>query len=179
MIIGVTGKSGSGKTTYSNKLVSEGKADLAIHVDDIAHNAMTYPDVKAEIKKVFGLDVDTVDRKTIGDIYFNNRDSKRQLDIITWKYIKQIIDDLLESSALYSKDRIVVIDWILLPQTHYWKMCDKKILLKAKNDEDRLKKILERDNISTDYLKSREAASIEYDESDMDEIIITDYEEKD
>ena len=49
---------------------------------------------------------------------------------IVWYELKAEIDRELFSH----KD--VILDWILLPHTHYWKMCDKKILITA-NEEQR------------------------------------------
>lgn len=164
MIIGVTGKSGSGKSTYSNKLAKKINA-IVIHIDDIGHKVLTYPHIKEKLYKSFG----EVDRKSLGDIIFTNRHSYDILTDIVWSDMKKEIDHILNLNEK------VILDWILLPHTHYWKMCDEKILIKAQNDEERKLKIIERDNINLEYLNKRDSASINYNELEFDKIIINNY----
>ena len=78
----------------------------------------------------------------------------------------EIIDEIIATNEN------VIIEWILLPQTKYFDMCDVKILCK-RSYENRLKAVMERDNISTEYFETREKNSIEYNEDLFDKIIIT------
>ena len=93
----------------------------------------------------------------------------KQLADITWDRMKLIIDGYIKS---YSNNGIV-LDWILLPHTQYFNMCDKKILIKC-DEELRKKRIIQRDNISEEDLRLRDNASIKYDESVFDNIIYSD-----
>lgn len=168
MIIGITGKSGSGKTTYANQLAEENGFHV-IHIDKIAHGIINLPAYKALFKGVFGDEVikdGVVDRKYLGDLVFEHRHSYEEVSNQIWIAMKQNIDHIL------SKYENVILDWILLPHTHYWNMCDKKILMVA-DEEDRKKRVMARDNISAEYLSKRDAAGISYDGIEFDQIIYT------
>ena len=49
-------------------------------------------------------------------------------------------------------------------------MCDKKILMETPY-EIRKARVLKRDNITEEYFEKREKASMEYDKTEMDEVI--------
>ena len=152
MLIGVTGKSGSGKTTYARSL----EGFTYIGFDDIGHEAVEAH--AAELEKAFG----TSDRKMLGELVFSSREKRQELTGMLWKDMQDRIDSRLHGDC--------VLDFILLPRTRYWSMCDRKVLVKAPL-ETRKARVLARDGISEDYFDLRERASIEYDEGEMDEII--------
>ena len=56
---------------------------------------------------------------------FDSKSEMAKLTDITWKYMQQEINNVLANS----KDKIVILDWILLPITEYLNKCDIKILL--------------------------------------------------
>lgn len=85
------------------------------------------------------------------------------------QYTKEKLDYIIKNNS------VVILDWLLLPHTHYWKLCDKKILVTAVNDTIRKDKVMKRDCISKDYLDARDAAGINYDNILVDEIIINNY----
>ena len=161
MIISICGKSGSGKSTLTKQLIDYYN-DLAIHIDidKIGHYVNTIPAVLEEEVKTFGLGILTdgkVDRKKLGAIVFNDDNEMAKLTDITWKYmdleIKKIID--------FNKEKLIILDWQLLPKTHYFDSCDLKILLDVPL-EIRKERILKRDNITEEQFYTRESASIDY-----------------
>ena len=87
-----------------------------------------------------------------------------------WIKMKEIID-----GKIADKSKNYIFDWILLPKTHYFKMCDIKILMKACNDFVRKIYASKRDNLSTMEMRSREMASIEYNENDFTLVIKNNY----
>ena len=170
MIIGITGKSGVGKSTYACKL-AEGSDFWVIDVDKIAHRIMNLTDIKWLLRDTFGTEAikdGVIDRKYIGDLVFTNRHKYKSVSDIIWYRIKLEIDEIL------SRHKNVVLEWILLPHTHYWNMCDKKILITA-NEDQRKEMVMKRDNISKEYLEKRDSASISYDNFVFDEIINNEY----
>lgn len=170
MIIGITGKSGSGKSTYADKL-SKDNGYFVVHVDEIGHEVLERDDIQTLLINTFGsnsVDNGIVDRKYIGDIIFTNRHLYKCLSDFVWSSIKAEID------ALISSHPNVILDWLLLPHTHYWKMCDKKILVVA-DEEERKCRVMARDNISAEYLSKRDAAGINYDDIEFDEVIENKY----
>lgn len=164
MIIGITGKSGVGKTTLSKLF----KGYTLINVDEIAHEVLEHPDIHRAISDAFGEEVANADRKVLGDLIFNNRQKKSLLANIIWETMCRYID-----TKIYAHED-VIIDWILLPHTHYFRKCDVKILVKSDEDE-RIDHVLERDNISRDYLNMRDSHSIAYDEFLFDYVITNNY----
>lgn len=159
MIIGITGKSGSGKTTLAKFFETIGYYHISI--DEIGHFAIQQN--KSFIKSVTGLDCD---RKELGNIIFNNREKYDIIVPIVWKTQQEIIDAKLKEHNYTN----IVLDFILLPHTKYWDICDKKILCE-KSDEIRKERVISRDNITEDYFNLRDKASIEYNKEEMDLII--------
>jgi dephospho-CoA kinase len=80
--------------------------------------------------------------------------------------MKSIINDYIEFNLVPG----IVLDWILLPHTPFFKMCDKKILIKT-DEAKRRNRLKQRDNISEEDINLRDNASISYNEEDFDEII--------
>lgn len=170
MIIGITGKSGVGKTTYADKIAKE-NGFRVVHIDKISHGIMNLAAIKAKLVDIFGDEVikdGTVDRKYLGDLIFTNRHMCKEMSDLIWDMMKHRIDNIL------STHENVVLDWILLPHSHYWKMCDKKILITA-NEAQRKEMVMKRDNISKEYLEKRDSASISYNDFVFDEIINNEY----
>ena len=129
MIIGISGKSGSGKSTLARKIINKSN-NKAIHldIDKIGHSVLLLPEVKEELIKSFGESIiqkNNIDRKKIGEIVFASRKEMNKLSDITWKYMQIEIDNFLN----IHKNKIIILDWLLLPITKYFAMCDIKIFL--------------------------------------------------
>lgn len=170
MIIGITGKSGVGKTTYAKK-IAENNQFYVIHIDEVSHEVMESGHIKAKLIDVFGSDVvknGVIDRKYMGDLVFTNRHSYKSISDLIWEKTKAKINSIIGTHE------DIILDWILLPHSHYWKMCDKKILIVA-DEEMRKQKVIQRDNISKEYLQKRDSASISYDGIYFDEVIKNNY----
>jgi len=156
-IIGITGKSGSGKSTYAKSLKG-----YYIDFDLYGHEVIDVNSLLLE--RHFG----TSDRKKLGDIIFNNREKYHEFVDLIWKEQQREIDKAIEWSKVSGQDAI--LDFILLPKTKYWNICDKKILMETPY-EVRKDRVLKRDNITEEYFEKREKASMEYDKTEMDEVI--------
>jgi dephospho-CoA kinase len=169
MLIGISGKSGSGKSTLAKRIGEIMTNSLVISIDDIGHEVLTLPEIINEIKDTFGDDITKngyVDRKLLGDIVFNNRHEMDKLTDITWKGMQVIIDNILDNN----KDKIIIIDWLLLPHTKYFKMCDLKILVDVPF-EIRMERAMLRDGISEEKFRLRDSASIELIRDDFDIVV--------
>lgn len=177
MIIGICGKSGSGKTTLANQIMQlVGGNAICLDIDKIGHNVLLFPEVKKELINSFGeaiIKENTIDRKKLGEIVFNSRNEMGKLSDITWKYMQIEIDKILN----LNKDKIIILDWLLLLNTKYFDMCDIKILLDVPYDV-RKKRAMKRDNITEKDFDLREKASIDFDETLFDYIFKADDEKK-
>lgn len=172
MIIGITGKSGAGKSTLSKLIKKFGANFEYIDFDSIAHQTLDDKEVQDLIKRKLDIEASSTNRKKLADIIFNSQDDPKTKEVTTlmWIKMKEIID-----GKIADKSKNYIFDWILLPKTHYFKMCDIKILMKACNDFVRKIYASKRDNLSTMEMRSREMASIEYNENDFTLVIKNNY----
>ena len=170
MIIGICGKSGSGKSTLAKELINQyGNEIIHLDIDKIGHQVLTIPKVIEELINTFGKHIITnrfVDRKKLGKIVFNSQKEMDKLTEITWKYMELEINKIL----LENKNKIIILDWILLPKTKYLNKCNLKILLDIPY-EIRKERTIKRDNITNEAFELREKSSPTYDELDFDYII--------
>ena len=170
MIIGICGKSGCGKSTLANQIIklTNNKA-IHLDIDKVGHSVLLLPEVKQELIKSFGESVvreNSVDRKKLGEIVFDSRNEMNKLSYTTWKYMQIEIDNFLN----LHKDKIIILDWLLLSISKYFDMCDIKILLDIPY-EIRKQRAIKRDDITEETFDLRERASIEFDESVFDCVI--------
>ena len=171
MIISICGKSGSGKSTLAKRIIEERKNVIHIDIDKIAHQVLTIPIVKQQLQEQFKdvLTDNEVDRKKLGPIVFSSTKNMDILTQVTWPHMEQEIDRIISEN----KDKIIILDYLLLPKTKYFEQSDLKILLDIPKDI-RKQRILKRDNITEDKFDLRDSSSIEYDKDEFDFIISSD-----
>ena len=171
MIISICGKSGSGKSTLAKRIIEERKNVIHIDIDKIAHRVLTIPIVKQQLQEQFKdvLTDNEVDRKKLGPIVFSSTKNMDILTQVTWPHMEQEIDRIISEN----KDKIIILDYLLLPKTKYFEQSDLKILLDIPKDI-RKQRILKRDNITEDKFDLRDSSSIEYDKDEFDFIISSD-----
>jgi dephospho-CoA kinase len=144
ILVGLTGKSGSGKS-YAGALFKKWGANV-IDCDEIAHSVLTFPEVMKKIKYAFGDEVfedGFVSRKKLGALVFKSPEKLKTLNRI----VHPIIVEEILSRARNANEEISVADGSELEESGFYKLCDKMIVIKAKK-EIRLERIMQRDNIS-------------------------------
>lgn len=169
MIICLVGKSGSGKSTVAKFLCSYSTSILHIDIDSISHKVIDDDEVSKRLVKTFGSSIlkdGKIDRKELGRIVFNSKECMSQLESITWPIMEKEIDEIISNHP----QKIILLDWQLLPKTKYFKTCDMKILVTAPFLE-RMKRAVLRDSISEEKFKERENVSLELEEQDFDYVI--------
>lgn len=81
-VIGITGRSGSGKTTFASLLAKKLNCKH-IDIDKIGHLALYRPEVLDILCKKFGTEIldenGNLDRKKMGDIVFTQRHKMKEL----------------------------------------------------------------------------------------------------
>jgi dephospho-CoA kinase len=172
MIIAVSGKSGSGKSSISSYLTSKLNCKL-LEIDKITKTIRD--EIKNEIIDLVGNDKivinNKIDSKLLGNILFND---KMLLD----KYNKLIYSKLkivIEKEILINK--MLVIDSIFLPIMEIFNQCDYKILVIC-DESLRKSRIINRDKIDEKYLTKRERFAPVYNDEDFDYIINNDKDYK-
>lgn len=153
-IVGVTGGTGSGKTTVL-KLLSE-RGALVLDCDEVYHGLLqTDAEMLSELKESFpgAFSEGAFDRKALGKIVFNNAGLLERLNEITHKYVKTEISRRLRAHAM-SGGTLAAIDAIELFSSGADKLCDVTLAVVA-DAEIRAERIMRRDGVSRDYALSR------------------------
>jgi len=153
-VIGITGGTGTGKTTAAKALQSMGAHILdcdAIYHEILQNNSK----MRSEIEAMFnGVTINgEINRKKLGEIVWNNPDSLEKLNEITHKYIDLEIDNRINSLKTQDAD-IIAIDAIALIESGQDKKCDFVIGVVAPK-ENRIKRIMHRDNLTEDQALKR------------------------
>ena len=155
-IIGMTGNSGSGKSTVS-KMISKNYEAKIIDADKIAKEMTTNNgEYLQAIRQAFGEDVienNELDRKKLADIVFSNKTEKEKLDSLTFEYVvKEIKKELEVNQKLDYK--YIILDVPLLFESKLDKLCDYTIGVIAPKTE-KIKRICKRDNLSEEKALQR------------------------
>ena len=156
MIIGITGGTGCGKTTLLTEIEKLG--GLVLDCDAIYHDLLTRDDALLNaIESRFPGVVENgqLNRKKLGAIVFADEQALLDLNAITHGAVKQEVLCKLESQP-----KLAAIDAIALFEGGLAELCDTTVAIVAPT-EDRVKRLMARDNIPEDYARSRIAAQHE------------------
>ena len=150
MVIGITGQSGTGKTTVSQMFKKFGFSIL--EVDLIAKDAINNnAECLEKIEKTFGKEAvlygSKINRKILAEYAFRNKYTLYKLSKITNPYIlfevrKRVID-------LKNNNKNIIIDAAILIESEIYKLCDYNIFVTAPK-KYRIPRIMKRDKISED-----------------------------
>ena len=150
--IGVTGSSGSGKTTVC-KILNK-RADVEIIDADSISREMQIPgnEYYEKIKERFGdkiiLEDGNINREALAMIIYNDDEAREDLNSLTFKYvnmgIKNKIKALNDTNLGYA-----VIDASLLYESGLDKLCDYVIAL-ISDKKLKIQRICQRDGITPD-----------------------------
>lgn len=152
-IIGLTGGSGSGKSTVAAALKKLGV--FVIDCDKVAHEnmlrgAVAYNDIVDEFGSTILTPTGEIDRKRLGNIVFNDKAALERLNRITHKHIAYKVKELIKNSD----NKNIVIDAPLLRQAGLDSLCDEIWITDAPYNV-RLDRIMERDKITRAEAESR------------------------
>lgn len=155
-IIGITGNSGSGKSTIS-KLISKNYEAKIIDADKIAKEmTKNNGEYLQAIRQAFGNEViknNELDRKKLADIVFLNRAEKEKLDGLTFEYVVEEIKKELEANQNLDY-QYIILDVPLLFESKLDKLCDYTIGVIAPQTE-KIKRICKRDKLSKEKALQR------------------------
>ena len=102
MIIGICGKSGSGKSTVARELMElVNKESVHLDIDKIGHKVLAIPNVEKELIETFGSGIKTesgINRKKLGEIVFAFRSEMEKLTDIA-KNAGGVAQDLAKNAG--------------------------------------------------------------------------------
>lgn len=155
MIIGLVGKSCSGKNVVGDLLEKNGI--LVWDLDKMCHDGL---EENAEaVAKAFG----STSRKEIGKIVFSDPSKRAELEAILYPYLERKILAWKDSNP----GKVLVINGALLYRAGFHRLCDAIIYVDA-SYEIRLSRARERDNISDEAFLLREKSQADVDYRDVD-----------
>ena len=156
-IIGITGSSGTGKSTVSS-IFNEKEYIEVIDADKVARELNTpNTEYSKAIKGVFGKEVffedGSLNRKALADKIYDNENAKKSLDSLNFKYV---FDEILSRIENIDKEKIkiTIIDAPLLFESGLDKKCDYIIAVIAP-EEVKIDRICKRDKIDVNTAKKR------------------------
>lgn len=155
-VIGITGSSGSGKTTVC-KIIKKLYNSEILDADKVAKELSNdvNSDYYREMVKLFGkeclLEDNMLNRKKIAEIIYQDEAKRESLNNLTFNYVvKKMKKDL---SEIKDKD-LVIIDAPLLYEAGVDELCDKVIAIIAEKS-NKVKRICLRDGIDELFAKKR------------------------
>ncbi len=169
MIIGIMGKSGSGKSTITNLLNEKGNY-LLIDVDKVNHELIENTSLKQDIiiRYPETLENGKINRQKLGMILYQDKKKMDEYNKLVWLYLEKKLDEMIKNTT-----KIVILDWMMLPLTKYYNMCDIKILVES-SLEIRLERIKKRDKVDEIHFFERDKNSVDYKIEDFDFVINND-----
>ncbi len=154
-IIGITGGTGTGKTTALDVLRRMGA--LCLDCDEIYHElTATSAALREAIERRFGEVYTTggqLDRKKLGRIVFSNAHALNDLNIITHGFVDEEIKRRLRGHAMRG-GRLAAIDAIALIESGASRFCTETFGIIAPR-ELREQRIMAREGISREYARLR------------------------
>ncbi|MDD7428306.1 MAG: dephospho-CoA kinase [Oscillospiraceae bacterium] len=155
-VVGLTGQSGSGKTTVSAEFAAAGF--MVINADILARKVMEkgQPCLEETVRH-FGSEIllpdGSLDRKLLGKIVFSDRKRLDELNGICYKYINRMVENMISDYGRQGGEYIL-LDAPTLFEAGEDKLCD--IIVSVTADKQlRLKRITERDKISESAAEER------------------------
>ena len=156
LVIGLTGKTGAGKSTVASYLKEKG---CFVIDGDLVAREIVMPSSPAlkELAEAFGKDIiledGSLDRKALAQKAFSSAEGTTLLNRITHPHIKARFEELL---AKASKEgfAVAVIDAAALLESDCKDLCEKIIVVHA-DEQIRLERILSRDRITYEQAMTR------------------------
>lgn len=163
ILIGITGGIGSGKSTVSRLFEKNGAA--VIDADKISREVIkrgeaAYYEVIEYFTDAVVAPNGEIDRKKLAGIVFSDKNKLAELNRITHKHIFRAMKERIADAS--DKD-LIVLDVPLLFSADFPFKCDKTIAVVA-DRKLRVKRVMQRDNCSSEEVERRMRAQLSDDE---------------
>lgn len=157
MIVGLTGKSCSGKDYFASKLDSS--LFYVIDEDKLGHQALI--NQKDRLVSAFGEGILTdgsVDRKKLSPIVFSSKEKLETLNSIVHPWMVE--ETMRIARCEEEKGFVAVINAAILEEMGFVEHCDMIVLVLSKY-ENRLSRALKRDGVTAEAFKARSESQSE------------------
>ena len=153
VILGITGGTGSGKTTTLNAIRDLG--GTVIDCDAVYHEMLDRDEtlrraIEMKFHGVFNSD-GSLNRKKLGALVFENKERMAQLNEVVYRFLVPEVQRRAQEGSL------VAIDAINLIESGVGELCDRTIAITAPA-ELRVRRIMARDGIDEHYARMRISA---------------------
>lgn len=154
-IIGLTGPTGSGKTSLSE--VAKKHGIVTINADLVAHKTLETEEAAKKLVEVFGKEILTdekIDRKKLGAIAFSSRENTEKLNGTVLPLIVKDIKEIIDKT----EGKFVLLDAPTLFESGIASECDY-IISVISDKEIRKKRIIDRDLLTEEEANARLSAA--------------------
>ncbi len=153
-LIGLTGKTGAGKSTVSKML--EGFGAVIIDGDKVAREVLNLsPDLELKLKAAFGSDIyenGVLLRKELAKRAFSSHENTELLNSIFHPVINKRLFEL--SNEAFKTHSVAVVDAAAVIESGFYKSCDCLITVYAP-ESIRLERIMRRDSLTKEEAMRR------------------------
>lgn len=156
-IIGITGGTGSGKTTALKWL--QGQGAHVIDCDAVYHDILeNSAEMKAELESRFpeAVTAQGIERKKLGELVFKDKAALEELNQITHKYVGAEVSRQIAAERKNGR-LITAVDAIALLESGLGESCDFTVGVIAPADV-RVRRLMAREGISEEYARMRISA---------------------
>lgn len=160
--VGLTGGIGSGKTTAAARFASLGAR--VYHADEISRRALDPGAVCYDrVVSAFGQEIlnedQSINRRKLGEIVFNDHAKRTLLNDIIHPYVIHELFSRAEQDLANDPAGIAVFEVPLLFESGMHERMDHNIVVTS-TEENRVRRVMERDNLSREQVISRMRAQM-------------------
>ncbi len=155
-VIGITGKTGSGKSSVAKSMIQQNPSALLIDADEICHRILEKDEVAVSLVYEFGKDIlsnRSVNRRKLARLVFSDKSKLDKLNKITHPLIAEDIIHTIEKAAADGV-KTVILDAPTLIESGLNGICDEVIFVKA-DKQIRTTRIIARDELSVEEARQR------------------------
>ena len=179
MIIGITGKSGDGKTTAANILNNLVPDSIVINVDEYQVPMLLK---SKELINLYGSHIINNGTLNVRKFLENDLCFRKIHEVTKNRVMICLLNKIREYQENY---KTIIIEWVRLPELNdIWDLCDYHILVKSFNRKKRYENIIKRNRDIGYFLKDmnkelrlRDKNNLKYDEYLYDYIIENQYDD--